>query len=148
MKRYIIVIMVVIAAAALLVFLVPWARHGGLSSSGPTGETIPHNIIRVLPGDGETAANINGFCVDFDYEAGRGMDEASQESVRYYFNGWNVTKDVYDIHAMEYPTMIGEPCYRDSDPLKPGWYTAEVMYEDNSGNSYEYMWNFQVDLEE
>ena len=147
-KRYIILIIVLLAAAALLVVLVPWVQHGGLPVSGPANLELPPNIVRVLPGDGEPAVNINGFCVDFDFDSGRGMDETSQASTRYYFNGWNVTKDVYDIHEMEYPTMIGQPCLRQAEPLKPGWHTAKVTYEDNSGNSWEYTWNFQVVAED
>ena len=147
-KRILIVIIVVILAASLTLWLVPWLDNGGWPSSGGTGDSLPPNIQHVLPADGEAVTETNRFCVHFNYEVGSGMDEGSQETARYFYNGRNVTKDTYDIISLEYPTQIGEPCYMRIEPLKPGWHTAKVTFEDNSGDRYEYKWRFQVIDEE
>jgi hypothetical protein len=71
------------------------------------------------------------------------MDAVSQ-GTRYYIDGRNVTRLVYDINELEYPTQVGEPCYRPTEPLSIGWHTAKVTYEDLSGVQFEYKWRFQV----
>ena len=144
MKRLIIAIVVIIIIAALFLCLVPWLENGGWPSSGPVGGSLPPNIQHVLPRDGDVLEETNGFCVHFDYQVGIGMDEESQETTRYFFDGRNVTKQVYDIVSLEYPTQIGEPCYIQIEPINPGWHNAKVTYKDNSGNYYEYKWRFQV----
>jgi hypothetical protein len=71
------------------------------------------------------------------------MDPISQDT-RYYFDGRNVTRQVYDINELEYPTNVGEPCYRRTEPLDAGWHTAKVTYVDLAGNRLDYVWRFQV----
>lgn len=108
------------------------------------GGLLPPNIQHVLPRDGDVLEEAYGFCVHYNFQVGSGMDEESQETTRYFFDGMNVTKQVYDIVSLEYPTQIGEPCYKRIEPINPGWHTARVTYKDNSGNLYEYKWRFQV----
>ena len=138
----------IILIAAFLLWLIPWLKNGGWPTSGPVGNSLPPNIQHVMPGDGEILKETYGFCVHYDYNIGRGMDEKSQDSARYYFDGMNITRQVYDLISLEYPTQVGEPCYKRDEPLSPGWHTAKVTYEDNSGNRYEYKWRFQIIDEE
>ena len=148
MKRTIIAVFGIILVVGLLLWLVPWLANGGWPSSGPVGGALPPQIQHVMPGDGEVVVEAYGFCVHYNYQAGRGMDDESQESARYFFDGRNVTKQVYDLISLEYPTQVGEPCYQGDEPLKPGWHTVKVTYEDNSGQRHEYKWRFQTTNEE
>ena len=72
------------------------------------------------------------------------MGDEPQELVRYRIDGRNVTDQMHDLVGLEYPTQVEEPCYRRSEPLKPGWHTVKVDYEDISGVRYEYEWRFLV----
>jgi hypothetical protein len=143
-RQIFILVFGIIFLASFLLWLIPWLENGGWSSSGPVGNSLPPNIQHVMPRDGEVVQEAYGFCVHYDYQTGSGMDEESRESTRYFFDGWNVTKHMYDIVSLEYPTQVGEPCYKRSEPVRSGWHTAKVTYEDNSGNRYEYKWRFQV----
>ena len=144
MKQKIILIVGIVLVASFFLWLIPWLKNGGWSSSGPVRAPLPKNIEYVSPRDGDLVEETSGFCVHYDYLAGSGMDEASQKSTRYFFDGWQVTKQVYDIVDLEYPTQIRELCYSQSDPIRPGWHTAKVIYEDNAKNRFEYLWRFQV----
>jgi hypothetical protein len=143
MTRKIIAILGSILIACLLLWIVPWLLNGGWPASGPMGDFFPPHIQAVTPEDGQLVKDSYGFCVRYDYRAGSGMEAASQ-ATRYYLDGQNVTKHMYEITELEYPTQIGTPCYRQAEPLAPGWHTAKVTYEDLFGNRFEYKWRFQV----
>jgi hypothetical protein len=138
----------IILISAFLLWLIPWVDNGGWPASGPVGNSLPPNIQHVMPRDGEKLKKAYGFCVHYDYRNGSGMDEASQETPRYYFDGRNVTQHTYDIVSLEYPTQVAEPCYQRSELISPGWHTVKVSYQDTSGNRYEYKWRFQITDEE
>ena len=144
MKRFAIVILGVALVGGLLLWLVPWLVNGGWPASGPVGAEFPPHILYVTPDDGEVVGETYGFCVHYDYQAGKGMDAKSREGIRYHFDGWNKTSQVYDVTELEYPTGIGELCYQDEEPLAPGWHTVKISFRDNAGNRYEYKWRFQV----
>jgi hypothetical protein len=138
----------IILVVSFFVWLIPWLDNGGWPSSGPVGNSLPPNIEHVMPRDGEALQEAYGFCVHYDYLIGRGMNDESQQSPRYFFDGRNVTQDTFDIVSLEYPTQIAEPCFRPGEPISPGWHTAKVTYRDTAGNHYEYKWRFQIIDEE
>jgi hypothetical protein len=143
-KRFIFTIFGLILLTIFLLWLIPWWKNGGWPTPGPVGNSLPPNIQHVMPGDGEVLEETYKFCVHYNYLSGSGMNEKTQQTPRYFFDGRQVTKHVYDIVDLEYPTQIKELCYRQSNPINPGWHTAKVTYEDNAGNRFEYMWRFQV----
>ena len=134
----------ILVLVIIIVVLIPWLSNGGWPSSGPVGDALPPHITYVSPADGQSTSDLNGFCVHFDYQAARGLDKEQQESMRYFLDGVSVTKKVYDIVSLEYPTQVGEPCFRSSQPLSEGWHTAKVSYKDRVGGRYEYIWRYQV----
>jgi hypothetical protein len=134
----------IILLASFLFWLIPWLDHGGWPSSGAVGNALPPNIEHVMPVDGEILELSYGFCVHYNYLSGNGMSEKAQKTPRYFFDGRDVTQHMYEIVELEYPTQIAEPCYKLSEPIRPGWHTAKVTYEDNPGTLYEYKWRFQV----
>ena len=148
MRRIILTIVVITIIASLLFWLVPWLQHGGWPSSGPTGDTLPPHIQYVKPGDGEVIVSSFGFCVHFDYQNGNTVDKERGANLAYFFDGWNVSRQVYDITSLEYPTQVEEPCYTRAEALPKGWHTVKVTYKDIYGERYEYKWRFQVTTEE
>jgi len=130
--------------AGSLYWLIPWLDRGGWPVPRPVGAAYPPNIISVSPADGQTVSANHGFCLYFDYNAGRGMDIDAQYAIRYYFDGRDVSNRIDGAVDQEYPIGTGEPCYWTMERIKPGWHTAKVAFQDKSGNSYEYMWRFQV----
>ncbi len=78
--------------------------------------------------------------------AGNGMGDEPAESIRFYLDGKNVTREVVDVVQLEYgyPAPLGEPCYKQSEPMRSGWHTARVTYEDISGESFAYKWRFET----
>jgi hypothetical protein len=143
-KRIFISVLGTMLLISFLLWLIPWLRNGGWPSSEPAGNSLPPNIEYVMPGDGEALNEAYGFCVHFNYLAGHSMNKESQETSRYFFDGRNVTKNTYDLISLEYPTQVAEPCYKQSEPLSPGWHTAKVTYKDNAEERFDYMWRFQV----
>lgn len=127
-----------------------WVKNGGWPSSGPTGEELPIHIQYVTPADGQRGQAIYGFCVHFNYIAGHGLGEEPQETIRYYLDGRNVTRNVVDIVRLEYgyPDPVGEPCYKQPTTLSLGWHTAKTTYNDIAGEKFEYTWRFQVFVDE
>ena len=146
MKRRIAIIASIIIALVFLYWLVTWINNGGWPSSGPVGASLPPHIQFVAPADGESVLDSYGFCVHFNYQTGRGIGDEPKNVIRYFFNGTNVTRDLYDVSTTEYgyPDPVGEPCYNRAEPLKPGWHTVKVTYKDISGESFEYKWRFYV----
>ena len=116
----------------------------GVFSSGPVNGSLPPHIVHVIPGDGERVGETFGFCVHFVYKGSKGMGNEPQDSVRYIIDGRNVSDQMHDLVGLEYPTHVEEPCYRRSEPLKSGWHTIKVDYEDIFGVHYEYKWRFLV----
>ena len=150
MKRIIAVIVGILVVAVILWLGIPWAVNGGWPSSGAVGDTLPPHIQYVRPADGEVAAGSYGICVHFNYLAGRGMGEEPEQAIRFALDGVNITRDVVDLVRLQYgyPDPVGEPCYSRHDPLRSGWHTARVTYEDISGERFEYKWRFVVPAEE
>ncbi|MFN2236360.1 MAG: hypothetical protein ACK2U1_19190 [Anaerolineales bacterium] len=146
MKRKIILIIGMILVIFLSWRLILWVERGGWPSSGPVGDKLPPHIPYVIPADGERTGESFGFCAHFTYEAGNGMDEDTRQSVRYFFDGIEVTSKMVDIVTLEYgyPDSVGQPCYTRSDPLNSRWHTAKLIYVDNIGDEFEYTWRFEV----
>lgn len=136
----------IILVASLFFWLGSWLENGGWPSSGDVRDTLPPHIQYVSPADGELVEDSYGICAHFNYQAGRGMMEEPEEAIRFFLDGKNVTQDVVDLVRLQYgyPAPVGEPCYKRIVPINPGWHTAKVTYEDNSGNRYDYKWRFQV----
>jgi hypothetical protein len=146
MKRIILAIGGITALGVILWWVITWAVNGGWPSSGAVGGTLPPHIKYVTPGDGAFVEESHGFCAHFYYQAGRGMGSDPQKSVRYFIDGLNVTKKVHDLVRLEYgyPDPVGEPCFRQTDPLSSRWHTVKVTYTDTAGEEFEYMWRFYV----
>lgn len=121
-------------------------ERGGWPSSGPVGDRLPPHIQYVIPTDGKKLEDISGFCVNFNYLAGTGMDEDTRKAVLYFFDGINVTEKMVDIVTLEYgyPDSVGQPCYKRPEPLKSGWHTVKLRYGDDFGKEFEYTWRFEV----
>ena len=148
MKRIILGILGLIVLGVVLWITIQWAANGGWPASGAVGDALPRHIEHVSPDDGEVIADVYGVCAHFNYLAGRGMGDEPKKSIRLYLDGKNVTQDIIDLAELEYPVPVGELCYRKSDPLRPGWHTAKVTYDDISGERFEYKWRFSVTVEE
>jgi hypothetical protein len=148
MKRILSIIIPLLLVAGFLTWLIPWLDRGGWPVAQPVGAALPPNIVSVSPADGQTASANHGFCLYFDYNAGRGMNMDAQKAIRYYFDGQDVSSHIDGAIDQEYPIGTGEPCYWAIERIKPGWHTAKVIFQDSSGNTYEYMWRFQVVEEE
>ena len=149
-KRIVVVIVGIIVVAVILWLGIQWAVNGGWPASGAVGDTLPPHIQYVRPADGEQVENSYGICAHFNYQAGRSMGEEPERTIRFFLDGVNVTKDVVDLYRLQYgyPDPVGEPCYTRSEPLRPGWHTAKVTYEDISGQRFAYKWRFFVIAEE
>lgn len=144
MKRLILAI-----GAAIILSLILWrgstfVGHGGLPSSGPTGDILPPHIQYVNPADGDSVVTSHGFCVQFNYQAGRGLGDNPQTAIRFYIDGVNVTDSMFELVELEYPDPLGEPCFRQSEPLSTRWHTIMVSYTDRTGEEFNYSWRFQV----
>jgi len=150
MKRTIGIIAGLIILTMTAWFVIQWRDKGGWPAAGATRQTLPPNIEYVSPTDGQVVEDPYRICAHFDYLAGRGMGEDPERTIRFFFDGKNVTRDLVDLVRLEYgyPSPVGEPCYTRPKPLGPGWYTAKVTYEDISGERFEYMWRFAVLAEE
>ena len=150
MKRIIVVIVGLIVVAVLLWIVIQWAANGGWPSSGAVRDTLPPHIQYVSPADGNGVEDSYGICVHFYFQAGRGMGEEPEKAIHFFLDGKNVTRDVVDLVRLQYgyPTPVGEPCYKRPEPLRSGWHTAKVTYEDISGERFEYKWRFVVIAEE
>ena len=150
MKRIFGLIIGLFALAVILWIGIPWAVNGGWPSSGVVGETLPPHIQYVSPADGEQVGGAYGICAHFNYFAGRGMGEEPETTIRFFLDGVNVTQDVVDLVRLQYgyPDPVGEPCYTRHEPLRSGWHTAKVTYEDISGERFAYKWRFVVITEE
>ena len=147
MKRKILIVAGTILVLVALWQVILWATNGGWPSSGPVGATLPLNIQYVKPADGEQVEESYGFCVHFYYPAGNGMGEDSQKTVLYFFDGFHITKGIFEVVEPEYPVSVREPCYMRTKPLRSGWHTVKVRYVDNAGEEFVYMWRFQVLVE-
>ena len=130
--------------------LIRWGVNGGWPGSGAIRDQLPPHIQYVVPGDGLRVENAYGICVHINYLAGRGLADESAQSLRFFLDGKHVTRDVVDVVRLEYgyPAPQGEPCYKQAEPLRPGWHTARVIYEDQSGERFEYRWRFEIFGEE
>ena len=150
MKQKIVGILVVFVLVGSMLAGIRWVIRGGWPSSGAVGETLPPQIQFVVPADGERVEETYGFCVHFDFEAGRGMADEPEQSMRFTLDGVNVTRDVVDVVQLEYgyPSPLGEPCYRRSESLHAGWHTVRVTYQDVSGERFSYKWRFEILSEE
>ena len=150
MKRIFAVITGVIFVAVILWLVVQWAVNGGLPSSEAVGDKLPPHIQYVSPVDGKGVEDSNGICAHFSYQAGRGLGEEPEKVIHFFLDGKNVTRDFVDLVRLQYgyPDPVGEPCYTPPKPLRPGWHTAKVTYEDISGERFEYKWRFVVIAEE
>ena len=144
MKRKVAVFAGIMFVLIVLWWVIQWLANGGWPSSGPVGATLPPHIQYVKPADGEMVKESHGFCIHFYYPAGNGMGENSRETIRYFFNGVNVKKGIFEVVELEYPVSVGEPCYMRTEPLAPGWHTVKVMYVDSAGQEFDYTWRFQV----
>jgi len=146
MKRIIVVIVGLIVVAGILWFMIQWAVNGGWPSSGAVRDTLPPHIEYVSPADGKVVEDSYTVCVHFNYIAGRGLGEEPEKTIRFFMDGKNVTRDIVDLVRLEYgyPYPLGEPCYTRHEPLRSGWHTAKVTYEDISGQRFEYKWRFAV----
>jgi hypothetical protein len=146
MRHRILAIGGIIFLIVLLWWVITFVANGGWPSSGPVGGTLPPHIQYVFPADGEKVEESYGFCAHFFYPAGRGMGDDPQQAIRYFMDGKNVTEKVLDIVALEYgyPDPMGEPCYKQTEPLSSRWHTIKVTYVDSVGEDFEYMWRFQV----
>jgi hypothetical protein len=146
MKRKIALTIGISLVLIVLWRVILWITNGGWPSSGPVGDTLPLHIQYVMPADGERVKEAYGFCVHFYYEAGNGMSKDSRETVLYFFDGINITKWMVDTVTLEYgyPDSVGQPCYTRPEPLKLGWHTVKLRYDDNIGKKFEYTWRFEV----
>ena len=121
-----------------------WFANGGWPASGPTGEALPAHIRGVTPSDGKRDIQPQGFCVQFYFAAGNGLGEKAQSAIRYYLDGREVSSHMFEAVELEYPISQKEPCYRAEEPLRNGWHTLKVRYEDNRGQPFEYTWLFEA----
>lgn len=144
MKRFLLPIGGITALALILWWATTWIVNGGWPTAGPVTDPLPPHIRQVIPADGDQVKETYGFCVNFFYSAGRGIDKEQQEAMRYFIDGQEVTKLVADFEGLEYPDSVGEPCYRQSEPLSYRWHTAKVIYADHAGEAFQYRWRFQV----
>lgn len=146
MRRVLVIFVGAALLAAALWWGSAWIANGGWPGSGPLGEALPPHISFVRPADGETAAEPSGFCVHFNYQFGHGLGDEPEKMIRYFLDGRNVTKETLDLATLQYgyPDPVGEPCYRSTKPLKPGWHTAKVAYTDLDREGFSYTWRFQV----
>lgn len=130
----------------ILWWVITWIANGGWPTAGPVMDTLPPHIQYVTPADGERVEETYGFCLHFYYQAGHGMGDEPQQTIRYFIDGKNVTKQVLDIVTLTYgyPDPVGEPCYRQTEPFASRWHTVKVIYADQAGEDFQYMWRFQV----
>lgn len=143
MKRQILWIVISIVTVSVIAFFGgTWINHGGFPPNGPTGDTLPVNIQYVNPSDGSQVENSHGFCTGFDFQDGNRISEAQQKEIRFYVDGKNVTDQMYELVELEYPTGIAEPCYRQNEPLEPGWHTAVIKFTDSKDFQFDYRWAF------
>lgn len=150
MKRIIGLVVGLLVLALILGLGIQWVVNGGWPSSGAVGDILPLHIQYVRPSDGEAVAVSYGICAHFYYQAGHGMGDEPEQTIRFYLDGINVTQDVVDLARLQYgyPDPVGEPCYTQHDPLRAGWHTAKVTYVDSSGGRFAYKWRFEVSAEQ
>ena len=144
MKRKILIVAGIILGLVALWQAILWVTNGGWPASRPVSEPLPPHIQYVKPVDGEQVEESYGFCVHFYYPAGNGMDEDSQKTVLYFFDGFHITKGIFEVIEPEYPVSVREPCYKRTKPLRSGWHTVKVRYVDSIGKEFDYTWRFQV----
>lgn len=138
-------------AAICFIVLLLWCatifiRRGGWPSSGPSRDPLPLHIEYVDPADGEAVVESQGFCAHFIYNAGLGLGDEPRQFIRYYLDGFDVTRHVQDLTVLEYgyPAPVGEPCYRADKPLSSRWHTVKIVYTDTGGHEFSYSWRFQI----
>lgn len=139
-----IVIIAVLASIIIMLGVARWLLNGGWPSTGPTGDTLPPNMQKVNPFDGETVTETNSVCVYFDFRAGQGMGSDPEKTIRFFYNGYNVTNKVDGLIALNQPPSLGVLCYKPGRPLLSGWHTFKVTYKDIANKSFSYIWRFQV----
>jgi hypothetical protein len=146
MKRRIVIIAGIAGVLIVAWWGIIWIGNGGWPATGSVGGNYPPHIQYVAPADGEKVVTSYGFCVHFYYQADHGIGDNPEQVIRYYLDGFNVTKGVVDIARIEYgyPDPVGEPCYTREELLSPGWHTVKVRYSDLVGERFEYTWRFQV----
>jgi hypothetical protein len=146
MKKTLLTITILIVIAILAWFGYTFIAHGGWPNAGPTGDQLPLHIEYVVPADGQVVGDSQGFCVHINYLAGLGLGYEPQQRIRYYLDGFNVTKHVRDLTVLEYgyPAPEGEPCYRRDKPLSTGWHTVKIVYTDIGEHEFSYLWRFQI----
>lgn len=143
MKRQILwAIISIIMIGAIAYFGRTWINHGGFPANGPIGAPQPVYIQYVSPQDGGQVLNSHGFCVGFDFQVGNTISEAQQKDIRFFIDGNNVKDQIYELVELEYPTGIAEPCFRQDEPLEPGWHTAVVKFTDSKDFQFDYRWSF------
>jgi hypothetical protein len=146
MKKTALILTLLILVAILAWFTSIYIAQGGWPASDPSTQKLPPHIEYVSPVDGQALAVSHGFCAHFNYQAGLGLGEEPQKSIRYYLDGFNVSRWVRDLTVLEYgyPAPVGEPCYRAEKPLSTGWHTAKIIYTDAGDHEFSYLWRFQV----
>jgi hypothetical protein len=139
-----VIIVGVIGAAIFFIWLGSWLANGGLPASGPTGNLLPPHVQRVTPADGEMIKNPGGICINFLFQAGRGMGYDPKRTVQMFLDGINVSKGLNGLITLDNPPSYGSLCYKPYAPLSAKWHTAKVIYSDISNTRFQYTWRFLI----
>ena len=142
-NRLLTILMILIGIFLILLFSL-WLMNGGWSINKASGEKVPINIRKVVPYDGELVTSPHGYCLNFDFRAGNGMGDNPVKSVRFFYDGIDVTQQTNGLITLDIPPSGGSLCYKPDAQLSEGWHTAKVTYTDVTGESFSYLWRFQV----